>query len=247
MPINAPLSGEPLRQLLRKEVSSLRTNAGIRVRANITTPSDNALGALRYLGKSLNPAAHAALSFMVDMDASGALKSIGFTIADFQDAQARVVDTQLAETTATTLAQDAHAEAVNARAEMAEKTITVINSYRALIQSPLTDPVLKAQAVDAGGALLQEVQGIKDERLTSRSTNSDLRDTKDALSAEKTKTQLFEKEKAARDAQKDLKLQFLAGEALRPEDLVVTDPAAPADAKDEEPAKPVKRRKGTRP
>lgn len=245
MPNNAPLSGEPLRLFLRQEATALRASAGIRVRTTITT-SDNALGALRYIGKSLNATAHAALGFMVDMEQSGALKNVGFTIAEFREAQARVVDTHTAETTASALYQDAHAEAVNARAIVAEMTVTVANSYRALTQSPIIDPQLKAQAVDAGAPLLTELLSIKEERQSSRSTNTDLRDTKDALSAEKTKNQTFEKEKAARDAQKDLKLQFMAGEPLRPEDLVVTpsepEPVDPPAA----PAKPTRRRKGGR-
>lgn len=243
------LSGEPLRQLLRKESAVIRANAGIRPRSEVVT-SSSGMGSLRYFGRSLSTSAVAARGFLSDLEATGALKTLGFTLADFEAAQARVVDTQLADKTATGLAEDAHAEAVNARADLADMTMKLYQCYRSLMDSPLVDLALKNQVKDAGSLLVSEVQSVREERSSSRTANSEVRDVKDTLNSVESQKEVLLKEKAVRNAQKDLRLQFMAGEALRPDDLVVADapevaepPAAPA----EPPKTTVKRRKAKRP
>lgn len=246
MPIegNAPLAGEALRQYLKRESGNIRGSTAL-VAGSLATPTESGKAAVRYFGKSLLATAQVAASAMVDIEGTGVLKGLGFTSKQLTDAAAQAVDAQVVEAALTGLAKDAHSATINARAELADMTFKVVQSVRFIVNNPATDPVLRNQVRDAGSALEAQLQGLQTERQSSRETGAEVRGLKDELQAEKKKNKTHETSETVRNAQKDLRLQFMSGEPLRPEDLVMpAEDEKPAEA-EAEPKKGRRRAKRT--
>lgn len=226
---NTPLDGDALRQYLKREVVGLRGSTDLVPKAQLAPP-EGGLAALRYFGKNLLGTAQAAGRFMAEIEGTGVLKGLGFTSQQLQDAIAHVGDTHLLEATLTGLAEDAHNKAVHARATLARMTLKLVQSQRHIVSSPATDPALLAQIKDAGAPLQAELQSLQSGRQGNREVGDELRQAKDALGTAQQQNQQHETAAAVREAQKALRLKTLAGEPLRPEDLVI--PQVPPDKPD---------------
>lgn len=192
---------------------------------------------MRYFGKTLPVAAQAAASFMAEVEGTGALKGLGFSSKGYGEVIVRLADAQVVETTLAGLAKDAHSAVTGARAELADKTFKIAQSLRYIVNSPATDPVLRTQAKDAGSELEAQLQSLQIGRQSSRETGAELRGLKNGLEAEKRKLKTHEAGEAVRNAQKDLRLQFMSGEPLRPEDLVMSAEAPKPEEAQPEPKK----------
>lgn len=233
---SAPLTGEALRQYLRQEVQRLRSLADVRSRFTLST-SDTGMAALRYFGKHLPATAQAALEFLTEGETTGAFTGLGFTSRELQLTLEATVDAHHVELALQGLAQDAHQVTLDRRARLAEMTLRLVQSQRALLGSPATAPALKTQLREAGGQLTLELEALHQGRQRSRASSGALREAKDAIARVTRENQEHTAQATLREAQKDLQLRLLAGEALRPSDLVQTPPS-------EEPMPSRSRRRG---
>lgn len=216
-----PLSGKPLRDLLRGFARTLRSRIAVRP---APTADATALGALRYLGANLESGAEAALLFMRDLSGSGLLRVLRFSADDLAQALLHMADTRAADVLLQSLAAEVHREAVAARARVAVMTVQLEQSRQSLLESLLVDEPTKQAVRDAGDPLGRVLAAHQSTRQQRRSRNAAARALSEDLRSSAAQVQELQEEEALRVAQKDLQLQVLEGQPLRPADLVIAKP-----------------------
>jgi hypothetical protein len=188
-----------------------------------------AAAALRYLGPGLMTIVLRVQVFFAATYGTGVFNGLGFTVEDYNTAIAREADAQDTDTTIATLSKDAHAESIAAKADLAGKTLKIIQTYAGNLTLPGVDPTIKETLKAAGAKVDAVLLPLKDNRAKNREANAALKNIQASLAASEASNQQLQTENAVRAAQDALKLQSLTGEPLGPKDLVVTElPGAPA-------------------
>lgn len=244
-------TGEALQSTITQLVEKLRAVAGLRGKAAVKATKE-ARAALRSLGLHLGPAALGALTLLRECERSGVFADLHFTRDDLVRAIARAQDTGGVESKLRVLGQDAHAEALDAREVLALMVMHLRRARTAIVQNPAARQDTRDLVRDAGAQL----EGVFTERKGyvkgRRVAGAEARDAAIALDEAHARLAEYESKDDVVNAQKDLKIQYLSGEPLRPDDMsrVAGAPRAGRRRPDEgtEPAatKPKARRTRTR-
>ncbi len=219
------LVGDTLRVFVRKSSDDIRTASDTRPKHSIIH-NLAAMAANRTIGKSLASAAIHARSFMVDAGGTGIFVGLSFTVDQLDQATADLHDRQATETTVGTLAQDAHAETIDAKGRVAWMIVQTEQTRRAVLSNPGVSLQLKAQVKTAGADLEAD---FTDANATRTASTKQTLANRDSLNLANVENDKLNEELAVKTVRSDIKIQYLQGEPIRPEDV---DGALSAAGKD---------------
>lgn len=173
--------------------------------------------ARRRFGKHLDPVTGATIT-MIDTG-NGIYDSLSFGSGDVRADRSAIEDLGATEIRLKRFLKDVHAARVFVTGRLAGNVSVAIDTNVHTASNPGLDQKTRDLARSTGQHVQDILNGRKASAKKRRNATGALRDEVGTANA---KVQQLQNEKTVSDATKDVKISYLSGEPLRPEDVVIT-------------------------